>query len=78
MNGNQLLTIGTLDTILVHPREVFRGAVIAAAAVIVIMHNLCGASVHVRSPIGRVQDYCAVTLAVTLVAVPKAFVTTAK
>ena len=39
VKGHQLLTIGTLDTILVHPREVFRGAVIAAAAAIVIMHN---------------------------------------
>ena len=30
---------GTLDTILVHPREVFRGAIIAAASAIVMMHN---------------------------------------
>src|ERR1035438_9936508 len=39
VKGHQLLTIGTLDTILVHPREVFRCAVIAAAAAIVLMHN---------------------------------------
>jgi DNA repair protein RadC len=39
VKGHQLLTIGTLDTILVHPREVFRVAVIAAAAAIVLMHN---------------------------------------
>lgn len=39
VRGHQLLTIGTMDTILVHPREVFRGAVIAGAAAIVIMHN---------------------------------------
>lgn len=39
VKGHQLLSIGTLDTILVHPREVFRGAIIAAAAAIVIMHN---------------------------------------
>lgn len=39
VKGHQLISIGTLDTILVHPREVFRGAVIAAAAAIVIMHN---------------------------------------
>src|SRR5207244_11695235 len=39
VKGHQLITIGSLDTILVHPREVFRGAVIAAAAAIVIMHN---------------------------------------
>jgi hypothetical protein len=39
VKGHQLLTIGTLDTLLVHPREVFRGAIIAAAGAIVIMHN---------------------------------------
>ena len=39
VKGHQLISIGTLDTILVSPREVFRGAVIAAAAAIVIMHN---------------------------------------
>jgi len=37
--GHQLISIGTLDTILVHPREVFRGAIIAAAAAIILMHN---------------------------------------
>jgi hypothetical protein len=39
VKGHQLISIGTLDTIMVHPREVFRGAIIAAAAAIVIMHN---------------------------------------
>jgi DNA repair protein RadC len=39
VKGHQLVTIGTLDTILMHPREVFRVAIIAAAAAIVIMHN---------------------------------------
>jgi DNA repair protein RadC len=39
VKGFQMISIGTLDTILVHPREVFRGAVIAAAAAIIIMHN---------------------------------------
>jgi len=39
VKGHQLISIGTLDTILVHPREVFRAAVIIAAASIVIMHN---------------------------------------
>jgi len=39
VKGHQLITIGTLDTLLVHPREVFRGAVIAAAGAIVLMHN---------------------------------------
>jgi hypothetical protein len=44
VKGHQLISIGTLDTILVSPREVFRGAVIAAAAAIVIMHSLCAAT----------------------------------
>jgi len=39
VKGHQLLTIGTLDTILVHPREVFRCAIIAAATKIVLAHN---------------------------------------
>jgi DNA repair protein RadC len=39
VKGHQLLTIGTMDTILVHPREVFRCAIIAAAASIVLIHN---------------------------------------
>ena len=33
------LSQGTLDTILVHPREVFRGAIAANASAIVIVHN---------------------------------------
>jgi DNA repair protein RadC len=37
--GHCLISTGTLDTILVHPREVFRPAVIGAAAAVVIMHN---------------------------------------
>jgi DNA repair protein RadC len=39
IKGHQLVSIGILDTILVHPREVFRIAVIAGAAAVVIMHN---------------------------------------
>lgn len=39
VRGHHLASIGTLDTILVHPREVFRAAVIAGAAAIVLMHN---------------------------------------
>lgn len=39
VKGHQLVTIGTMDTLLVHPREVFRGAVVASAASIVLMHN---------------------------------------
>ena len=39
VKGHQLLTIGTMDTILVHPREVFRCAIIAAASAILLIHN---------------------------------------
>jgi DNA repair protein RadC len=39
VKGHQLISTGTLDMILVHPREVFRGAIVSAAAAIVIMHN---------------------------------------
>ena len=39
VKGHQLLSIGTMDTILVHPREVFRCAIIAAAAFIALIHN---------------------------------------
>jgi hypothetical protein len=39
VKGHHLVSIGTLDTLLVHPREVFRLAVITAAAAIVLAHN---------------------------------------
>ena len=39
VKGHQLVSIGTLDTILVQPRETFRGAVVSAAAAIILMHN---------------------------------------
>jgi|ERR1041385_7319332 DNA repair protein RadC len=39
VKGHQLVSIGTLDTLLVHPREVYRAAVIAAAAALIVMHN---------------------------------------
>lgn len=39
VRGHVLISTGTLDTLLVHPREVFRPAIIAAAAALVIMHN---------------------------------------
>jgi hypothetical protein len=35
VKGHQLVTIGTIDTLLVHPREVFRIAVITSAAAVV-------------------------------------------
>lgn len=39
IKGHQLISIGTQDTILVHPREVFRLAVMTAAHGIILMHN---------------------------------------
>ena len=39
VKGHTLAAIGTLDTILVTPREVFRAAIISASAAIVLMHN---------------------------------------
>src|SRR6478752_5302077 len=37
--GHHLVATGTLDTLLVHPREVFRAAVIIASAALVLAHN---------------------------------------
>jgi hypothetical protein len=39
IRGHYLVSIGTMDTILCHPREVFRLAVMASAAAIIIAHN---------------------------------------
>lgn len=39
VKGHQLVSTGTLDTILVHPREVFRLAIAANAAAILVAHN---------------------------------------
>lgn len=39
VKGHQFISTGTMDTILVHPREVFRCAIVAAAAAIVLVHN---------------------------------------
>ena len=39
IRGHHLVSIGTLDTILVHPREVFRAALVAATSAILLMHN---------------------------------------
>lgn len=37
--GRHLITLGTLNNTLVSPREVFRGAILAGAAAIVVSHN---------------------------------------
>lgn len=39
IKGHQLVSTGLLDTLLIHPREVFRAAIVAAASAIVLMHN---------------------------------------
>jgi DNA repair protein RadC len=39
IKGHCLISIGTLDTLLIDPRAVFRPAVIASAAAIALMHN---------------------------------------
>ena len=37
--GHNLVALGSLDTITVHPREVFRPAIVAAGSAIILMHN---------------------------------------
>ncbi len=37
--GHHLVATGTLDTLLVHPREVFRAAVIIASAALILAHS---------------------------------------
>lgn len=37
--GCEMISKGTLDTILVHPREVFRSAIVRNSAAIIIIHN---------------------------------------
>jgi len=37
--SHRLVSTGTLDTILVHPREVFRAAIVDNAAAVILMHN---------------------------------------
>jgi hypothetical protein len=44
VKGHQIVSIGTMDTILVHPREVFRLAIMTAASALIVMHNLCVAA----------------------------------
>lgn len=37
--GFEVVTEGTLNSSLVHPREVFRGAIVATSAAIIVAHN---------------------------------------
>lgn len=39
VKGHVLISTGTLDTILCHPREIFRPAIVGAASAIIMMHN---------------------------------------
>jgi DNA repair protein RadC len=39
VKGHHIVSIGTQDTILVHPREIFRVAIVTAACAVVVMHN---------------------------------------
>ena len=39
-----MVTLGTLTCALAHPREVFKIAILASAAAIVVSHNLCAAA----------------------------------
>jgi hypothetical protein len=44
VKGHHIVSIGTMDTILVHPREVFRVAIVTATSALIVMHNLCAAA----------------------------------
>ena len=39
VKGHQLVSIGILSQVLVHPREVFRTAIMTAAHSVIVMHN---------------------------------------
>ena len=39
VKGHQFLTMGTMNSAMIHPREVFRAAIVTCAANIVLMHN---------------------------------------
>jgi hypothetical protein len=39
VKGHHLVSIGTMDTLLVHAREVFRVTIVTAASGVIVMHN---------------------------------------
>ena len=39
IRGHHFVSTGSLDTLLVHPREIFRTAIAANASAIMLMHN---------------------------------------
>ena len=44
ITGHVIAATGTLDTILIPPREIYHAAILANAAAIVLAHNLCAAA----------------------------------
>ena len=42
--GHNLVTLGTLDTCTVHPREVFRPIIMISGSCAILAHNLCAAA----------------------------------
>jgi len=53
VKGHVLVATGTLDTILIRPREVFRAAVIAGASAVVLMQSSRGYTASRFMPHGR-------------------------
>jgi hypothetical protein len=39
VKGHYMITMGLVDTVLIHPREVFRVAILACASYVVLVHN---------------------------------------
>jgi DNA repair protein RadC len=39
VKGHTVISVGTVDTTIVHPREVFRAAIIASASAVILVHN---------------------------------------
>jgi DNA repair protein RadC len=39
VKGHYFISVGTVDTLLVHPREIFRVAVMTSAAALTVVHN---------------------------------------
>ena len=39
VTGTQLVSLGTLDASIVHPRDVFRAAILQSAAAVIVAHN---------------------------------------
>ena len=39
VKAHTLVTMGTMDTLLVHPREVFRAAIASNASALIVLHN---------------------------------------